>query len=1703
MLTRRNGKRLKEGKTERLLDEGSLPGNGALFKTIFEKAALGIVVTDPDGRILQSNPFFQELLGYSSKEIIGRDSHQFTHPDDVANERSLFLRAMGDGQDTVQLKKRYVHKDGHAIWVDLRATICRGAAGEPDFVISAVEDITDKLGINEALRENEEPYRMLAEAAHDMIFILNREEKVDYVNSFAIQQLALLPEEILGRSIAELFPGDAEHQYRSIRQVFEAGQPLYVESPVQFPNRKIWLGTWLVPIKDEAGQVKSILGVSRDITDRKRAEAQLERNLRETRLRLQVGQALAGAETEDKVLDVLIQQAGFYPQAFVSIFTFDRRGGETTAIVRRQGIFESGLKAVVPIGGSLPASRYPLYHHFSADKPFVSEDVLADERVEATEREIFRQTGAASLTVIPLTAENEWMGFLGVTAKDTGYFDEEKQRLYQTLAEQGAVALRAARLREAIGESQQRFQALVETMNDWIWEVDQNGLFSYVSPRISDLLGYEPEELLGKTPFDFMSPEETARVRGVFDQLSGNRQPVINVENTLLHKDGRLVVFETSATPFFDPGGEFKGYRGVDRDITERKRIEERYRTIVRTALDGFWLLDMQGRFLDVNDAYCNLIGYSREELLTMGIPDIEAVEKPGETAARIRNIMKVGGDRFETHHKCKDGRVVDVEVSVNYMRDEERMFVFLRDITERKRVEEALRYERNLLRTLIDNLPDGIYVKDKACRKMIANPADVRNMGRQSEAEVLGKDDFDLFPKDLAEGFFADDQSVLQTGQPVLSREEYVLDADGQKRWLSTSKLPLKDEQGRIIGLVGIGRDITKHKRAEEALQQERNLLRTVIDNLPDVIYVKDANCRKTVVNKADLRNMGCQSEAEALGKTDFDLYPREVAEAFYADDQSVIHTGQPVINREEYFLDAEGRKHWLLTTKVPLKDQQGQIIGLVGIGRDITNRVQATEGLRESQQMLQTVLDTIPVRVFWRDRESRYLGCNSPFARDAGFNKPEDLVGKNDFQLSWRDQASLYRADDLQVITTGLPKLNYEEQQTVADGHCAWVLTSKIPLLNAKGEITGVLGTYEDITERKRTEEALHHERNLLRTLIDNLPDAIYVKDADCRKTVVNQADLRNMGCQSEADALGKTDFSLYPTEVAKAFYADDLSVLETGQAVVNREEFFFDPEGRKRWLLTSKLPLRDQKGHIIGLVGIGHDITERRRTEEALTKLSSAVEQAVDGVIITTKAGIIEYVNPAWEKMTAFSKEDTVGKTPRILKSGKQGDSFYRAMWKTISDGEVWKGSLINKKKSGELFHAEVSIAPIFDESHNITHFVAIERDVTEHRQLEQQLIQALRMEGLGTLAGGVAHDFNNLLGIILGHASLLDGRRQDPTKFSRSVNAISTAVQRGTGLVRQLLTFARKTEAVLELVSANETVEELVQMLRETFPRTIEFSLDLSPDLPSIPADRNQLYQALLNLCINSRDAMPTVGTISIRTDTIPRSKLQAKHANAIEEKYIRIMVSDTGKGMDEATRSRIFEPFFTTKERGKGTGLGLSVVYGVVDSHNGFIDVESEVGHGTTFNMYFPILPLRVEPSLTQQQEPSEIVGAGETVLVIEDEELLMDSVTQVLEGKGYRVLAARDGAEGLEIYSRHQDDVAVVLMDMGLPKLDGWEVFQKMKAVNPRVKVVLASGYLDPYIKSEMLKAGAKDFIQKPYVPEQILSRVHRVIDGK
>lgn len=385
-------------------------------------------------------------------------------------------------------------------------------------------------------------------------------------------------------------------------------------------------------------------------------------------------------------------------------------------------------------------------------------------------------------------------------------------------------------------------------------------------------------------------------------------------------------------------------------------------------------------------------------------------------------------------------------------------------------------------------------------------------------------------------------------------------------------------------------------------------------------------------------------------------------------------------------------------------------------------------------------------------------------------------------------------------------------------------------------------------------------------------------------------------------------------------------------------------------------------------------------------------------------------------------------------------------------------------------------------------------------TKRKRLEQQLIQSQKMEGLGTLAGGIAHDFNNILGIILAHASQLEARHIKPEQIPGSVKIIKEAVERGAALVQQLLTSARQTEARLSSVDLNALLGEVERMLRATFPKMIGFQLELDPQFPLITCDRSQLHQVLLNLCVNARDAMPNGGTITLRTSLVPGAVVSRDFTGAEADCYACISVRDNGTGMTAEVKAHIFEPFYTTKERTKGTGLGLSVVYGVVNNHNGFLQVESEPGIGTTFHVYLPVEHVSETRPSDFAGLPPKKTGQPQTILLVEDEEMLRELGVQILSGEGYRVLEARDGVEAVEIFSTHRDEIGLVVCDLGLPRLGGYDAFRRMKEIRGDVRAIVASGYLEPAMRSEILKAGVIDTVQKPYDFQEMLERIRAVI---
>ncbi|MGH7793919.1 MAG: hybrid sensor histidine kinase/response regulator [Candidatus Binatia bacterium] len=395
-------------------------------------------------------------------------------------------------------------------------------------------------------------------------------------------------------------------------------------------------------------------------------------------------------------------------------------------------------------------------------------------------------------------------------------------------------------------------------------------------------------------------------------------------------------------------------------------------------------------------------------------------------------------------------------------------------------------------------------------------------------------------------------------------------------------------------------------------------------------------------------------------------------------------------------------------------------------------------------------------------------------------------------------------------------------------------------------------------------------------------------------------------------------------------------------------------------------------------------------------------------------------------------------------------------------------------------------------------------ALLRDMEERKKLEVELLQAQKMESIGTLAGGIAHDFNNVLNIIQGYTSVFSKYAGEKNEMAESLEAINEAVQRGAGVVRQLLTLARKTEARLEPTNVNGLIAGLTKLLSETFPKTIEMTLDLIAEPPLLMADPNQINQVILNLCVNARDAMPQGGKLLLKTAVVSGVELPQSFDGGLQERYVRLRVSDTGTGMALSVKQRIFEPFFTTKEPGQGTGLGLSVAYGIVASHGGFLDVTSELGQGTTFDIYLPLAKNNLESIASQRQPDGDgrRPGAGATILFVDDEIRQLRRMQNFLESEGLKVLAASDGAEAVEVHLRHKNDIAVVVLDFRLPKLNGIEAFRTMRNTQPNLKALIATGFPTREVEAQLAGGEMADIITKPYQLAEVLEKISELLEA-
>jgi len=753
--------------------------------------------------------------------------------------------------------------------------------------------------------------------------------------------------------------------------------------------------------------------------------------------------------------------------------------------------------------------------------------------------------------------------------------------------------------------------------------------------------------------------------------------------------------------------------------------------------------------------------------------------------------------------------------------------------------------------------------------------------------------------------------------------------------------------------------------------------------------------------------------------------------------------------------------------------------------------------EALDTSRSLLQGLRDNIPDLIFYKDKDGVYLGCNQAFCDFFGKEKQSDIIGTTDFDMFDKKLAQFFRDKDIEVLEAGVAKQN-DEWLPSNRGIQSLFETLKTPFRDGEGNVIGLIGISRDITERKQAEQAIQKYETIFQYagwgMVIADPETHILLQANPAFAKMHGYDVNEMIGMNLADTFAPESRTQLPALAAL--------VHEKGHHLY--ESVHIRKDGSYFPCLTEVTAFNDAEGKVIFRAATFEDLSERKSDENRLRKLSQAIEQAGEAMVITDSNGCIEYANPAFTLLTGYRQDEALGKNPRALKSGKQNAVFYNHMWDTLIRGEVWQGKLINRKKDGSLYPAMLTISPMLDEKGDVTNYIGIQQDLTEHENLEEQFHQSQKMEAVGTLIGGIAHDFNNTLAGITGNLYMAKKAAAElPDVVSRLTNVESFSF-RASRMIQQLLTFSRKGTVQMNPISITPFMKEVIKLQKVSVPENISLTYQIQDVSQTINGDINLLQQVLINLINNARDAVEQTESpaIFIGLEQLVVDELFLKrNLNITASDVVCITVRDNGQGIEQEAKERIFEPFFTTKAEGKGTGLGLSMVFGAIQSHGGAIRVESVPGQGTSFHIY---LPLQQTPCAYIQGNSEEkvIPGFGETILLVDDEANVLVIGKDVLESLGYKVLTATDGQQAVEVYAAHRGDIDLLFLDVVMPNMGGVEALQQIRQQNPDVKAIFATGYDKSNALVEAGHISPEMIISKPYSVITLSQAIRRMLDS-
>ena len=770
--------------------------------------------------------------------------------------------------------------------------------------------------------------------------------------------------------------------------------------------------------------------------------------------------------------------------------------------------------------------------------------------------------------------------------------------------------------------------------------------------------------------------------------------------------------------------------------------------------------------------------------------------------------------------------------------------------------------------------------------------------------------------------------------------------------------------------------------------------------------------------------------------------------------------------------------------------------------VRRLIGRHMAAEEALRESQLRWQFALEGAGDGLWDWDAVTNRVVYSQQWKAMLGYAEHE--IGDSLTEWETRvhpDDLPRVKAEIKSYFTGESPVYRSEYRIRAKDGSHRWILDrGQVVRRLPDGRPARMIGTHTDITDRKNAEERTGDALAFAQAILHSSPVGLIVYGPDGRAVIANEFAARIIG--ADVAALLRQSFREWEAWRQAGLLAAAERTLATGREEMQNTSLTTS-SGRHLQVEVRLVPFDFQGArHLLAVIS---DETAKRQALDNLHLLQAALQAAPSAWVITDAVGAIEWVNPAFTRLTGYPAAEVIGQTPRVLRSDRQSPEFYQQFWETIGRGEIWSGEICNRRKDGTLYDERMTVAPVRDGDGVIRHFVAIKDDVTERKQLEQQLTRTQRLESIGMLASGIAHDLNNVLTPILLSIELLRTKYPAPDA-KKYVDTVETAAQRGAGIVRQVLTFARGLDGGERTeVQPRYLLKDVVHLIEETFPRNIDISYEVPHDVRPVMADLTQLHQVILNLAVNARDAMPHGGTLTLaaRNFTVEAGDVPA-HPRLKPGEHVALSVADSGTGIPPEVLEHMFEPFYTTKPRGKGTGLGLSTVYGIVRSHGGTIEVRTKLGQGSTFEVLLPAAPANSAAPGPVEVAPA-LLGAGRRVLVVDDEEAIRSVTQRVLSRHGFVPVLAVDGTDGLRAVLGNPRDYAVAIVDMMMPRMSGADLVRNLRLAVPGLPVIISTGMMTGDSESGpgvgLGELGVHAFLPKPYTAEELLAALARVLD--